>query len=407
MTFGGGRSTKTFRNVRLIAARATLAPNSRHLIVRRHLRTVRAAVMRDTLPKVMRLCFPNTTYKLNKTEGVAVLDNGSEIWMLGLDDDSRVEKILGMEFASIFVNECSEIGWNSIELVLTRLAQNINLKVLNRGKPQSLTLMALYDCNPPKKSHWSYQVFFQKKDPKTKKPLPNPSDYSAFQMNPADNPLLPEQTRKLYQNMSAEKRKRFWDGEFGEDVEGALWNWAHFKPFPDRQLIPDFRRIVVAVDPPATGGTAGIVVAGLGIDGNGYVLADRSCSGRPEEWARAAVHAYKTFGADCIVAEINQGGDMVRSVVHAIDKNVPYKAVRATRGKVVRAEPVTALYGEGRIYHAPRLDALENQMCEFTSSFDVTIMGYSPDRVDALVWALTELMLNSEGQMGTMGISGT
>lgn len=416
-TGGGARSTKTFRAVRFIVARALRGEHSRHAIVRKAATNVRASVWKDTLPKVLRLCFPHLKkgrdYKLNSTEMcVTFTSNGAEIHCLGLDDADRAERLLGMEFATIFANEISQLSYASVVLLQTRLAQNVPMP--GGGH---MPLFMLYDCNPPKtKKHWSYKLFIEKVDPYTNKPLPNPQDYGYFQMNPADNPHLPETTKQMYRNMTGSERKRFWDGEFGAD-EGGMWNVSQFLPLPPREQIPDFRRIVVAIDPPASDGKkqsdtakqtaeCGIIVAGLGTDGKGYVLRDGSMRGPAETWGRAAVNLYNTFGADCIVGEINQGGDMVRAVIHGIDSNAAFKAVRATRGKVKRAEPIAALYAKGRIHHAPRLDDLEEQMCEFTPDFDVAVAGYSPDRVDALVWALTDLMLQPTHGVGSIGVTG-
>lgn len=421
MTYGGGRSTKTFRAVRLVIARALAAPASRHAIIRQAANHVKASVFLDTFPKVLRLCFPGLKVELNKKDLYAVLPNGSEIWFMGLDDGERTEKILGMEFATLFFNECSQLSWRSVSMIWTRLAQACPLPQAanDNTPPKLLRLMALYDCNPPKtKKHWTYQLFIEKKDPATQKPLPNPDDFGVFQMNPADNPHLPAETLAIYMSMSGADRKRFFDGLFGDDT-GGLWKWADFKPTPtDRSLWPDFVRIVVAVDPPAgkTNATedeaaklaeAGIVVIGLGTNGIAYVLADRSMQGTPEQWGAAAVRAYVNFGADAIVGEVNQGGDMVRAVVHAVNSSVNFRPVRATRGKVKRAEPVAALYGRGKVLHYTGLDTLENQMCEFTVDFDVAKAGYSPDRVDALVWGVTDLMLTKTAGSGTMAVTGT
>lgn len=155
---------------------------------------------------------------------------------------------------------------------------------------------------------------------------------------------------------------------------------------------------MVAVDPPVTStpdsDACGLIVAGLGEDGRGYVLADRTLEGRdPATWARAAVAAYKDFAADRIVAEANQGGDLVESVIRQVDPSVPIRLVRATRGKWVRAEPVAALYAEGRICHVGEHRALEAQMLAFGA--DGRAGGRSPDRLDALVWAMTELILDA------------
>lgn len=185
------------------------------------------------------------------------------------------------------------------------------------------------------------------------------------------------------------------DGEIVTERADALWQrkWMAEARI-DRP--PELVRIVVAVDPPVTAtanaDTCGIVVAGLGPDNRAYVLADRSLQGRdPATWARAAVAAYRDFAADRIVAEVNQGGDLVVNVIRQIDANVPVGKVYATRGKFLRAEPVAALYGEGRIVHVGEFPALENQMCDFGP--EGLSEGRSPDRVDALVWAITELML--------------
>lgn len=189
------------------------------------------------------------------------------------------------------------------------------------------------------------------------------------------------------------------DGEIIDDVPGALWA----RDMLDRDRIgaedyPDLRRIVVAVDPPVTSGEnadeCGIVVAGIDSAGEGYVLADRSTKGQtPEQWARAAVKAYHEFSADRLVAEVNNGGELVEHVMRKVDNRISYRAVRASRGKVIRAEPVSALYEQGKVHHCGGFPELEDQMCSFTSDFDSKAMGYSPDRVDALVWALTDLMV--------------
>jgi phage terminase large subunit-like protein len=187
------------------------------------------------------------------------------------------------------------------------------------------------------------------------------------------------------------------DGEIIAERADALWQrkWIAETRISAR---PDMRRVVVAVDPPVTAtansDTCGIVVAGIGPDARAYVLADRSLHGRdPGTWARAAVAAFRDFAADRIVAEANQGGDLVLDTLRQVDSNVPVKKVFATRGKYMRAEPIAALYSEGRVVHIGEFPALENQMCDFGP--EGLSEGRSPDRVDALVWALTELMLTA------------
>jgi phage terminase large subunit-like protein len=145
----------------------------------------------------------------------------------------------------------------------------------------------------------------------------------------------------------------------------------------------------------------GIIVAGKDANGHGYVLADHSARYAPTEWARTAIALYRQHKADRVVAEVNNGGDMVESTIRMIDPNVSYSAVRASRGKVVRAEPVAALYEQRRIHHVGAFPTLEDQMCAFAPDFDRTSAGFSPDRVDALVWAFADLLVE---QMGNEGI---
>lgn len=188
------------------------------------------------------------------------------------------------------------------------------------------------------------------------------------------------------------------EGAILDDMPGALW--THEMIDNHRKLDgPDaYDRIVVAVDPAASSGEeadeTGIVAVGLhrDDDGNqrGYVLADRSLRGTPDEWAAAAVRLYHELDADRIVAEKNQGGEMVEAVLRAKDRSIPITLVHASRGKIVRAEPISALYEQGRVHHVGRFDKLEDQMCLFTRDVD-RAPGKSPDRVDALVWGLSSL----------------
>lgn len=178
--------------------------------------------------------------------------------------------------------------------------------------------------------------------------------------------------------------------EIIDDVPGALWQ---------RQMIEDSRvtehpqlvRVVVGVDPEAESGEGsaetGIIVAGLGKDGHGYVLEDASLRGTPDQWGRAVVTAYHKLQADRIIGEVNNGGEMVGYVIRTIDRRVPFRAVRASRGKVARAEPVAALYEQGKVHHVGVFAELEDQLCSWVPG------DKSPDRLDALVWSLTELMI--------------
>jgi len=186
------------------------------------------------------------------------------------------------------------------------------------------------------------------------------------------------------------------DAELLDDMPGGLWQRGIIEATRTSAL-PELVRVVVAIDPAVStsedADETGIIAAGRDAHGHGYVLADASGRYAPAEWARIAISAYAAHQADRIVAEINNGGDMVEATLRMVDPNVPFSAVRAARGKVARAEPVAALYEQGRIHHLGAFPQLEDQMCSFTSDFDRTTSGYSPDRVDALVWAFTELLV--------------
>ena len=190
-------------------------------------------------------------------------------------------------------------------------------------------------------------------------------------------------------------------GEFLRDIEGALWTRSMIEAARETGPMPDHRRVVVAVDPPASaqGDECGIVVVALGADSFARVLADCSVTqAAPGEWAAAVSAAATNWGADRVVAEANQGGVMVESVLRAADKTLPIKLVHASRGKIARAEPVAALYSAGRVRHCGTFARLEDQLCGLMTGGEYVGPGRSPDRADALVWALSELMLVRPGQ---------
>ncbi|GGO96514.1 phage terminase large subunit [Stakelama pacifica] len=426
MLRGGSRSGKTFLLLRAIVQRALNAPGSRHAVFRLRFNHAKTSIWSDTLPKVLKLCFPQIRARFDKTDFYVELPGGSQIWIGGLDDKERVEKILGAEYVTLYFNESSQIPWSSIEMAMSRLAQKVELApaiAAATGKTH-LTLKAYFDCNPPSKLHWSYVLFKLKMKPGTKEKLADPDDYAEMLVNPSDNrENLPDKYFDILANMSAAKRLRFEAGEWASEVNGALWSLddrviearknedgsitpAQTIPGIDTTRIakgkePEMQRIVVSVDPSGTKGDGGgddigIVVAGLGVDGRAYILLDGTVQMSPEGWGRRAVELYHRYNADRILGERNFGGDMVRFTVATADKKAAFKEVVASRGKVVRAEPISALYEQKRVSHVGDFPDLEDQMC------NMTVSGYvgdgSPDRADALVWALTELMLSSKSQ---------
>lgn len=403
MFFGGGRSGKTFLILRTIVLRALKAPGSRHLVVRYRFKHLKASIILDTFPRVMRICFPEVHYDLSKTDWYARLPGGSEIWFAGLDDGERMEKILGMEYVTIYVNEASQVPWSGVMLLLTRLAQKV-MQVLPGREQMALKVRYYFDCNPPNKAHWTYRLFKQNVDPDTKEPLSNPDNYESFQMNPADNAdnLSPEYLKTL-EGLSERMKRRFVRGEFAEATPNALFDEVNIDRWrlADGEELPDFVRVVVSVDPSgasddeanADNDEVGIVVVALGTDGRAYLLEDITVKAGPSTWGRVAVQAYMRHKADAIVGEVNFGGGMVQSTVQvaarALETRCTFKKVTASRGKVQRAEPFSALYEEGKVRHVGIFAKLEDELCAFSTG------GYtgprSPNRADAHIWALAEL----------------
>ena len=262
-----------------------------------------------------------------------------------------------------------------------------------------------HNCNPPLKSHWTHRIFKEKRDPETKLPLSNPQDYASMQINPRDNAAnLPPEYLKSLENMTPRMRKRFWDGEFGDTTSNSLFNSDIIDMWRvTNARLPDMQRIVVGVDPSgsddednAANDAIGIVIGGLGTDGNAYLLEDCTVKAGPGTWGKIVGSAYDRHEADVVVGEVNFGGAMVGFVVQTVRPHTNYKAVNASRGKVVRAEPFSALYEQGKCRHVGYFPELEDEMVEFTTQ------GYtgseSPNRADAWFWVLTELfpgMVNS------------
>lgn len=396
---GGSRSGKTTLIVRSIGIRALRSAGSRHAILRLRGNAARASITLDTLPKVFKTCFPSVKLKEHRQDGFFSLPNDAEIWIGGLDDKERVEKILGKEFVTLFFNECSQIPYASVVVVLTRLAQMVPY----------LRQRAYYDLNPVGKSHWTNRLFGEKRDPVSRQPVKNPIDYVRMFLNPDGNvENLSAEYLDSLDSLPERQRKRFKLGEYIDELDDALWTYEGIEQHRAEHMVQlgmePYQRIVVAVDPSGAGSKQdesadeiGIIVAAKGHDGHAYVLADISVRDSPAVWGRVATKAYHDYFADRIIGEKNFGGAMVQFVIQTADPNAPVKLITASRGKSVRAEPVSALYANGLVHHVGRFGILEDQLCAMTTS------GYrgedSPDHADALVWAITELMIDTSGRL--------
>lgn len=378
-------SGKTVTIVRAICVRAMAMAETNHAILRFRFNHVKSSIVYGTLPEVMRLQWPHVPYKIDKVDWFATFPNGSRIWFGGLDEKERAEKILGNQFSTVYLNECSQIPWGSRNIAITRLAEKRGLR------PR-----AWYDANPPSAAHWTYKVFIEKRDPITNQPLANPENYASYQINPRDNAEnLTDEFLAELQALPARERLRFWEGQFGDATEGALWSIELLdQQRTDEQ--PPMQRIIIAVDPSGASGKEdtrsdeiGIIVVGLGTDAKVYVLEDLSIKAGPAEWSQIVTGAFDRWKADRVVAEKNFGGAMVEHVIKAGRPDIPYREVNASRGKHVRAEPIAALFEQQKVWLAGRFPDLESQMLGMTTA------GYvgpkSPDRLDAMVWGISEL----------------
>jgi PBSX family phage terminase large subunit len=377
LLFGGSRSGKTFITIFLILWRAQ-KKKSRHAILRFRFAHVKQSIWYDTFPKVAELL--GIKYKENKSDWFVTLENGSEIWFGGLDDKDRVDKILGNEYSTIFLNETSQISYDAYTTVLSRLAETSGLK--NR---------LIVDENPPTKAHWTYKVFIEGLEPETKMPLKNKKEYTYLQMNPGDNVRnLPDDYLEILENLPAAKRKRFLKGEFADAVTGALWTESIINQYRTIEA-PKLKEIIISVDPATTANITsdetGIIVIGKGFDNRGYLLEDKSGIYSPSEWSTLSVALYVKYGANYIVAEKNQGGDMVKHTIKTANENVPVKLVHATKGKILRAEPISTLYEDGKISHVGIFPDAEEEMTTYTGNPG----DKSPNRLDGIVHGFTHL----------------
>jgi len=317
LLYGGSRSGKTALFTRQIGIRAAAKP-SRHLITRFRFKDCKTSMALETFPEVMEMT--QIPFHMNKTDWFATLRNGSEIWFGGLDDEDRTEKILGKEYSTIYLNECSQISWHSATTAMTRLAQK-----------SGLSLKMFFDCNPPTIKHWLHKLFIDKKMPGTEQALKNPDQYGYMQMNPIDNiENLGEGYLEILEALPQRQRQRFLDGLFQSDVEGAMWDYAWIESTRLDNVPLDLERIVVAIDPAVSSNEnsdeTGIMIAGKKGD-DYYILEDTSAKLTPDGWGNKSINAYERWKADCIIGEVNNGGDMIEAVLRNISKSVNYKAV--------------------------------------------------------------------------------
>lgn len=413
LAYGPSRSGKSAMLTNIVVNRALSFPGTKHAIFRLTLRSCHSHLLNGTFPEIMEMLYPGYLSRkdvtIKKAEGVVELHTGSKIFFEGLDPN-RIDKVLGAQYATAWINECNEIqDYEIVQQLASRMADTAPLigrdgKVVlgPDGNPIMSRPLMLFDCNPDLKSDWDYQCFVEKKHPTSGKKFKDlrkwrrvflPSQENASNLAKGYLDSLTER----YEG-SPNMASRFLEGQWRDDNPDALFRKSMFRY---KEVRTDFlSRIVVGVDPAGTSGNnsdhTGIVVVGLGFDGNAYVLQDASIKGTPETWAAEVIRMYDTWDADLVIAERNYGGEMVEHTIRTARRNVPVKTVTASRGKLLRAEPVSMLYLKGQVFHTDTFKELEAQMCDYRPE-----TKKSPDRMDALVWALTELMKLNGGAAGT------
>jgi len=403
---GGARSGKSYLISYITLMRAISTPGSRTGIFRKTAASCRQTLFDLTFRQVMEATYPGIlkTCLISEAEATITLPNGPDpdnpheggavILFLGLDDGRR-DKILGNEFATIWINECTEVDYDHVSFLMTRLNQKLpQLRRDELGNALLLKPKMFFDCNPNLETDWDCRAFKHKLNPKDNTQLHKPWQWVETKLDPegnADN--IDADYLDMLNNLSTREKRRFVAGEWSAVNENALSRQDDIDPHRRDIAIEHLRRIVIAVDPAVTNHAksdyTGISVVGQCSRGEFYVLADATAKLAPEGWASRVAKLFQGYQADRVIAEVNQGGDLVRSNLLANGhRALPIKLVRAYRGKELRAEPVAALYETGKVHHPTiALTELEEQM----GMFGAPSFKGSPDRLDALVYAITEL----------------
>lgn len=372
--YGGRGSGKSHFFAESVVERSAQYPGTRVLCAREVQKSLRESVKRLIEDKIEHL----------KAPGFRVLNDhiitpGKGIMLFQGMQDHTNESIKSLEgFDIAYVEEAQTISNRSLEL----LRPTIRKDPIN-GFPGS----ELWFSWNPRSANDPIDLFLRGEDV--------PSDSAVVKANYVDNPFFPEvleEERKWDEVHNRDRYAHIWLGEYEPAAIGAIWERVNFHQ-NRREDPPDLERIVVSIDPAVSSEDGanehGIMVVAKGADDRGYVLYDGTLKGNPKMWAERAVALFDWYEADCVVIEINQGGDMCESTLKSVRPTLPVHKVRATRGKHVRAEPISALYSMNRVSHIGTFNELEDQMCLMTAG------GYegngSPDRVDAMVWGFTEL----------------
>jgi phage terminase large subunit-like protein len=374
---GGRGSGKSF-TVNLFLLNLTYLEGHTVLFTRYTMTSAHISIIPEFLDKIESLNLHND-FEITRDEIINVKTN-SKILFRGIKTSSGVNTANLKSIAGVTTWVLDEAE----ELVDENIFDKVDLSIRAKDKPNRVMMI----MNPSYKSHWIYNRFIKN----------HRKDTTYIHTTYLDNKKnlsqsFVEQAKRVEQE-NLHRYEHLFLGKWLEDAEGLLWN----RPIIERARIsakPELSRIVIAIDPATTASMAsdetGIIVCGKDANGKGYILEDLSGKYSPTEWATVALQAFKNWNADCVVAEKNQGGDMVENVLRSQNATARIKLVTATKGKFVRAEPIYSLYEQHKIFHVGSFPLLENQMISFEPD-----KGKSPDRVDAMVWGFTELMLSSQ-----------
>ena len=340
---------------------------------------------------------------ITKDPMLVTLENGSTIRFGGLDDNERLNRILGADFATVYLNEASEIdSYRVVQRIQGRLRQKVTQ---DNGKP--LVPKLFIDCNPPSKLHWTYKVFRLGVHPLKGTPLKNASTFAQIKMNTEHNLVNLSEGYMDGMDYDYKEHEQFVSGEWYDEVDNPLFYGEDIAQcrLPPRlpQDAEDLVQIVVAIDPAITAkegsDETGIMVVGCDDEGHGYVLEDLSGVYTPYQWAEVACPAFDRWKADRIVAERNQGGDMVAATIRTAKSTVPVTLIHASRGKEIRAESTSTAYRQKRVHHCGEFPELESQLLNFETGFDRRRKG-SPDRLDALVHGFNAILFGEKVKRG-------
>jgi phage terminase large subunit-like protein len=338
-----------------------------------HHAQVRIAIVAPTLGDARKTCVEgetgllafNRSIRFNRSWGELTWPNGSRAMLFGAHTPADVERLRGPQHHLAWFEELAAARW------LEECWHNMRLGLRLGARPHCV----ISTTPAPRK--------------RLKELLADPNTV-VTRATTDDNPHLhPDVRSELYRLYGGTRRGRQeLGGELIDDVEGALWKRDLIEELRVTRT-PDLSRVIVSVDPSATttGNACGITVQGIGVDGHGYLLDDLSMQGSPHAWAREAVAAFHKYDANQLVAETNQGGEMVRQIIASVDACVPYRGVHASRGKYTRAEPVSALYEQRKCHHVGCFPELEDELCSWEPG------GESPNRLDAMVHGFTDLMI--------------